>query len=91
MVFVDSQQREANVFIMLQGCGGELKTKIVSINKKYRKYIQILWMVIKLLPSRGSIFVFFFFLHCVWMQIKVKKINPRHKSIFNAYLPVFQN
>lgn len=32
-----------------------------------------------------------YFFYCVWLQIKVKKINSRHKSIFNPYLTGFQN
>lgn len=33
----------------------------------------------------------FLFFYCVWLQIKVNKINPRHKRIFSPYLPGFQN
>lgn len=37
MVLVDSQQRQVNVFIMLQGYKGEFKNKGFRSDKKYRR------------------------------------------------------
>ena len=80
MVLVDSQQRKVNI---LEDYGGEFKNKGIRSDNKYREEFE---MVKKQLRSRGNTFCY-----CVWLQIKVKKINPRHKSIFSPYLPGFQN